>query len=207
MTILVGKKAPDFTTQAVFADNSLGSLDFGEATKGKYAVLFFYPLDFTFVCPTELIAMDNRMDKLTDLGVEVVGVSIDSHFTHLAWKNTPVDQGGIGQVRYTLAADMTHSICQAYGIQSDGGLSGYPPGAAMRATFVIDPEGIVRHMVVNDEPLGRNFDEVIRIVEGYQFFKENGQVCPAGWNAGEDGFTPGADGNLNDYLAENASKL
>ena len=207
MTILVGKKAPDFTTQAVFADGSLGDLNFGEATKGKYAVLFFYPLDFTFVCPTELIAMDNRMDKLTDLGVEVVGVSIDSHFTHLAWRNTPVDQGGIGQVRYTLGADMTHAICQAYGIQSDGGLSGYPPGAAMRATFVIDPEGIVRHMVVNDEPLGRNFDEVIRIVEGYQFFKENGQVCPAGWQAGEDGFTPGAGGNLNEYLSENSSKL
>lgn len=207
MTILVGKKAPDFTTQAVFGDGTLGELNFGETIKGKYAVLFFYPLDFTFVCPTELIAMDHRMDKLTELGAEVVGVSIDSHFTHLAWKNTPVEQGGIGQVRYTLAADMDHAICKAYGVESGEDLSGYPNGAAMRATFIISPDGVVRHMVVNDEPLGRNFDEVVRIIEGYQFFKENGQVCPAGWQAGDQGFTPGAGGNLNEYLSENASKL
>lgn len=207
MTILVGKKAPVFTTQAVFADGTLGELDFEKTIEGKYAVLFFYPLDFTFVCPTELIAMNNRMDKLKALGVEVVGVSIDSHFTHAAWRNTPIEEGGIGPVKYTLAADMNHEICKAYGVESDGGLSGYPAGAAMRATFVIDTEGVVRHMVVNDEPLGRNFDEVVRMVEGYQFFKENGRVCNAGWQSGDDGFQAGPDGNLNDFLSNNKDSL
>ena len=208
MTILVGKKAPDFTTQAVLADgNVVDDFNFGQTTAGKYAVVFFYPLDFTFVCPTELIAMDHRMDRLTELGVEVVGVSIDSHWTHNAWRNTPINEGGIGPVRYTLAADMNHAICQAYGVQSDGGLSGYPAGAAMRATFVIDPEGVVRHMVVNDEPIGRNMDEVVRIIEGYQFFTENGQVCPAGWNKDKPAFTPEDPAKLAQYLSNNSGDL
>ena len=181
MSVLVGKKAPDFTTQAVLADNSIvGDYNFTETRNGKYAVVFFYPLDFTFVCPSELIAMDHRMDKLTELGVEVVGVSIDSHHSHYAWKNTAINDGGVGKLRYTLAADMDHSISQAYGIQSDGGDSYYPAGTAMRANFVIDQKGIVRHQVVNDEPLGRNMDEVVRIVEALQFFEKNGQVCAAG---------------------------
>ena len=206
MTILVGKKAPDFTTQAVLGNGDVvGDFNLYSAIEGKYAVVFFYPLDFTFVCPTELIAMDHRMDKLTELGVEVVGVSIDSHWTHNAWRKTPVDKGGIGPVRYTLAADMSHSICQSYGVQADGG--NYPAGAAMRATFVIDNEGVVRHMVVNDEPLGRNFDEVIRMVEGFQFFQENGQVCPAGWEKEKAGFTPENPDLLAAYLSENAESL
>jgi peroxiredoxin (alkyl hydroperoxide reductase subunit C) len=208
MSILVGKKAPDFTTQAVLSNDEIeGSFNFASATEGKYAVLFFYPLDFTFVCPTELIAMDNRMDKFNELGAVVVGVSIDSHWTHKAWRNTAVENGGIGHVKYTLAADMSHAICQAYGVQSDGGLSGYPAGAAMRATFVIDPEGVVRHMVVNDEPLGRNMDEVIRIIEGYQFHLENGQVCPAGWDKKKAAFTPADPSKLAAYLAANAGDL
>ena len=209
MTILVGKKAPDFTTQAVLGNGDIDeNYNFAAAIKGKYAILFFYPLDFTFVCPTELIAMDKRYAKLQELGAEVVGVSIDSHWTHNAWRNTAVDNGGIGQVQYTLAADMTHSICQSYGVESDGGDSKYPAGVAMRATFVIDREGIVRHMVVNDEPLGRNMDEVVRILEGWQFFEENGQVCPAGWEKGKkSAFTPGNPDALAAYLSENAQEL
>ena len=207
MSILVGKKAPDFTTQAVLADNSIvGDYNFTETRNGKYAVVFFYPLDFTFVCPSELIAMDHRMDKLTELGVEVVGVSIDSHHSHYAWKNTAINDGGVGKLRYTLAADMDHSISQAYGIQSDGGDSYYPAGTAMRANFVIDQKGIVRHQVVNDEPLGRNMDEVVRIVEALQFFEQNGQVCAAGWQKGDAGMVNTAEG-VAAYLTENAENL
>ncbi|MBT7373349.1 MAG: peroxiredoxin [Candidatus Marinimicrobia bacterium] len=207
MSVLVGKKAPDFTTQAVLADNSIvGDYNFTETRNGKYAVVFFYPLDFTFVCPSELIAMDHRMDKLTELGVEVVGVSIDSHHSHYAWKNTAINDGGVGKLRYTLAADMDHSISQAYGIQSDGGDSYYPAGTAMRANFVIDQKGIVRHQVVNDEPLGRNMDEVVRIVEALQFFEQNGQVCAAGWQKGDAGMVNTAEG-VATYLTENAENL
>ena len=207
MSVLVGKKAPDFTTQAVLADNSIvGDYNFTETRNGKYAVVFFYPLDFTFVCPSELIAMDHRMDKLTELGVEVVGVSIDSHHSHYAWKNTAINDGGVGKLRYTLAADMDHSIAQAYGIQSDGGDSYYPAGTAMRANFVIDQKGIVRHQVVNDEPLGRNMDEVVRIVEALQFFEKNGQVCAAGWQKGDAGMVNTAEG-VATYLTENAENL
>ncbi|MBT6516753.1 MAG: peroxiredoxin [Candidatus Marinimicrobia bacterium] len=207
MSVLVGKKAPDFTTQAVLADNSIvGDYNFTETRNGKYAVVFFYPLDFTFVCPSELIAMDHRMDKLTELGVEVVGVSIDSHHSHYAWKNTAINDGGVGKLRYTLAADMDHSIAQAYGIQSDGGDSYSPAGTAMRANFVIDQKGIVRHQVVNDEPLGRNMDEVVRIVEALQFFEQNGQVCAAGWQKGDAGMVNTAEG-VAAYLTENAENL
>ena len=207
MTILVGRKAPTFTTQAVHADGTItGEFDFAEAIAGKYAVLFFYPLDFTFVCPSEIIAMGARTAKLEELGAVVVGVSVDSHFTHNAWRNTSVNEGGIGPVPYTLAADMTREIGGAYGIVSDGGDSYYPPGVAMRATFVIDQKGIVRHQVVNDEPIGRNMDEVVRIVEALQFFEENGQVCPAGWQKGDQGMTNTPDG-VAQYLAENAEKL
>lgn len=207
MSVLVGRKAPDFTTQAVLGDGKIvGDFSFSKATKGKYAVVFFYPLDFTFVCPSEIIAMDHRHAKLKELGVEVVGVSIDSHFTHNAWRNTPVNEGGIGQLSYTLAADMDHSIAKAYGIESDGGDSYYPPGVAMRATFVIDQKGIVRSQIVNDEPIGRNMDEVVRIVEALQFFEKNGQVCPAGWKHGDEGMKNTPEG-VAQYLAANADKL
>ena len=207
MSVLVGKQAPDFTTQAVLADDSIvGDFNFTQSRDEKYAVVFFYPLDFTFVCPSELIAMDHRMDKLTELGVEVVGVSIDSHHTHFAWRNTEINKGGVGQLKYTLAADMDHSISQAYGIQTDGGDSYYPGGVAMRATFVIDQNGVVRHQIVNDEPLGRNMDEVVRIVEALQFFETNGQVCAAGWQKGDSGMVNTADG-VAEYLTENADNL
>ena len=207
MSVLVGRKAPDFTTQAVLPDDIIvGDYNFTTTRNGKYAVVFFYPLDFTFVCPSELIAMDHRMDKLSELGVEVVGVSIDSHHTHYAWRNTEINKGGVGQLKYTLAADMDHSIARAYGIQSDGGDSYYPAGVAMRATFVIDQNGVVRHQIVNDEPLGRNMDEVVRIVEALQFFEANGQVCAAGWQKGDAGMETSASG-VAQYLSENAENL
>ena len=206
--VLVGKKAPDFTTQAVLKDGQVvDSFTLSENINGKYGVVFFYPLDFTFVCPTELLSMHNRSKQLEALNCEIVGISIDSHWTHNAWRNTPLDKGGIGAVNYTLAADMDHKICKAYGIESDGGDSYYPSGAAMRATFIIDRNGVVRHQVVNDEPLGRNMDEVVRIVEALQFFEEHGRACPAGWNKGDDTFTPGQPNEIADFMANNANNL
>lgn len=207
MSILVGKKAPDFTVPAVLADGQIvDSFNLAETIKGKYAIVFFYPLDFTFVCPSEIIAMSHRMDKFREMGVEVIGVSIDSHFTHNAWRNTPIEQGGIGAVEYTLAADMDHAIAKAYGIESEGGDSYYPAGVAMRASFVIDQKGIVRSQVVNDEPIGRNMDELVRVVDALQFFEEHGQVCPAGWNKGDKGMTTSPEG-VAAYLAESAKSL
>ncbi len=200
MSVLVGKQAPDFTVPAVLADGQIiDSFSFSEATRGKYAVVFFYPLDFTFVCPSELIAFDHRIDEFKSRGVEVIGVSIDSHFTHNAWRNTPVNQGGIGPVRYTLAADITHSICKDYDVESAGGV-------AFRGSFLIDKNGLVRHQVVNDLPLGRNIDEMIRMIDALQFHEQHGEVCPAGWNKGDSGMSASPAG-VADYLSKNADKL
>jgi peroxiredoxin 2/4 len=207
MSILVGRKAPSFKTQAVLATGEIvDDYDFKAARDGKYAVVFFYPMDFTFVCPSEILAMAHRTEQLTALGCEVVGISVDSHFTHNAWRNTDINEGGIGPVPFTLAADMTRKISKRYGILSKGGASYYPAGVSMRATFVIDQSGVVRHQVVNDEPLGRNMDDVVRVVEALQFFENNGQVCPAGWNKGDSGMTNTAAG-VAAYLTENADKL
>ena len=200
MGVLVGKPAPDFTCAAVLGSGEIvDSFTLSEAAKGKYAVVFFYPLDFTFVCPSELLAVDHRMAKFKELGVEVVGVSIDSHFTHNAWRNTPVDKGGIGPVTYTLAADINHDICRAYDVESAGGV-------AFRGAFIIDKNGLVRSQLVNDLPLGRNFDEVIRLVEALQFHEEHGEVCPAGWKKGDKGMDASPDG-VAAYLSENADQL
>jgi peroxiredoxin (alkyl hydroperoxide reductase subunit C) len=200
MSVLVGKQAPDFTVPAVLADGQIvDSFSFSEATKGKYAVVFFYPLDFTFVCPSELIAFDHRIEEFKSRGVEVIGVSIDSHFTHNAWRNTPINQGGIGPVRYTLAADITHSIAKDYDVES-------AIGVAFRGSFLIDKTGLVRHQVVNDLPLGRNVDEMIRMVDALQFHEEHGEVCPAGWNKGDAGMNANPAG-VAEYLSKNADKL
>ncbi len=200
MSVLVGKQAPDFTVPAVLADGQIvDSFSFSEATRGKYAVVFFYPLDFTFVCPSELIAFDHRIDEFKSRGVEVIGVSIDSHFTHNAWRNTPINQGGIGPVRYTLAADLTHSIAKDYDVES-------AIGVAFRGSFLIDKNGVVRHQVVNDLPLGRNVDEMIRMVDALQFHEEHGEVCPAGWNKGDAGMNANPAG-VAEYLSQNADKL
>ena len=200
MAVLVGKKAPDFTVPAVLADGSIvDSFTLSEAIKGKYGLVFFYPLDFTFVCPSELIALDHRVAQFKEKGVEVVGVSIDSHFTHNAWRNTPVNEGGIGQVGYTLAADLTHDIAKGYDVESEGGV-------AFRGAFLIDRDGVVRSQIVNDLPLGRNVDELLRLVDALQFHEEHGEVCPAGWNRGDEGMKADPKG-VAEYLSGNADKL
>lgn len=200
MSVLVGKQAPDFTVPAVLGDGQIvDSFSFSEATNGKYAILFFYPLDFTFVCPSELIALDHRIDEFKGRQVEVIGVSIDSHFTHNAWRNTPINKGGIGPVRYTLAADLSHKIVKDYDVEADAGV-------AYRGAFLIDRSGVVRHQVVNDLPLGRNIDELIRIVDALQFHEEHGEVCPAGWNKGDAGMNANPAG-VAEYLDKNADKL
>ncbi len=199
MAVLVGKAAPDFTATAVLGNNEIKEITFSGVTKGKYAVVFFYPLDFTFVCPSELIAFDHRLEEFKKRNVEVIGVSIDSQFTHLAWKNTPVDKGGIGKVGYTLVADVKHEICKAYDVESGGGV-------AFRGSFLIDKAGTVRHQVVNDLPLGRNIDEMIRMVDALQFTEEHGEVCPAGWNKGKAGMNATPDG-VAKYLAQHAKEL
>ncbi len=198
--VLVGQEAPDFTAAAVLGSGEIvDSFNFKEATKGKYSVVFFYPLDFTFVCPSELIAFDHRLADFKAKNVEVIGVSIDSHFTHAAWRNTPVNQGGIGQVGYPLVADIKHEICQSFGVEAAGGV-------AYRGSFLIDKSGVVRHMVVNDLPLGRNIDEMLRMVDALQFTEEHGEVCPAGWNKGKAGMKASTLG-VADYLANHADKL
>lgn len=200
MGVLVGKTAPDFTAPAVLGNGEIvDSYSFSEATKGKKAVVFFYPLDFTFVCPSELLAFDSRMGEFAKRGVVVVGVSIDSHFTHNAWRNTAVNDGGIGPVKYTLVADITHSICKAYDVESAGGV-------AFRGTFIIDEEGVVRSQIVNDLPIGRNVDETLRTIDALIFHQEHGEVCPAGWKDGDKGMVASPEG-VAAYLAENASKL
>lgn len=200
MSVLVGKQAPDFTVPAVLGDGQIvDSYNFSEETRGKYAVVFFYPLDFTFVCPSELIALDHRIDEFKSRNVEVVAVSIDSHFTHNAWRNTLVNKGGIGAVRYTMAADLTHSICKDYDVETAGGV-------AFRGTFLIDRSGLVRHQVVNDLPLGRNMDELLRMVDALQFHEEHGEVCPAGWKKGDAGMNANPAG-VAEYLDKNADKL
>lgn len=200
MGVLVSKQAPDFTCNAVLGDGSIvNNFNLSATIKDKYAVVFFWPLDFTFVCPSELIAVDHRMAKFKELGVEVVGVSIDSHFTHNAWRNTEIKNGGIGKVGYTMAADINHDICRAYDVESAGGV-------AFRGVFIIDKKGVVRSQIINDLPLGRNFDEVIRLIEALQFHEAHGEVCPAGWNKGDKGMKASPDG-VAAYLSENAAKL
>jgi peroxiredoxin (alkyl hydroperoxide reductase subunit C) len=201
MSVLVGKQAPDFTAAAVLGDGSIvDGYTLSEKTQGKTVAIVFYPLDFTFVCPTELVALDHRLDELTSRGVEVLAVSVDSQFTHSAWRNTPVEKGGIGPVRYTMIADVSHAIAKAYDVEVEGAAVAY------RGTFLIDKTGKVRHQVVNDLPLGRNMDELIRMVDALQFHEEHGEVCPAGWNKGKKGMNANAEG-VASYLAENAASL
>ena len=200
MAVLVGKAAPDFTAAAVMGNNSIEeSFNLKTHIKEKYAVVFFYPLDFTFVCPSELIAFDHRLNEFKARGVEVIGVSIDSHFTHLAWKNTAINNGGIGQVQYPLVADIKHSICQDYDVEHDAGV-------AFRGSFLIDKAGVVRHQVVNDLPLGRNIDEMLRVIDALQFTEEHGEVCPAGWKKGDEGMKASTAG-VAEYLAKHAGEL
>ena len=200
MSVLVGKQAPDFTATAVMPDNSFNDkFNLHTYLKGKIGVLFFYPLDFTFVCPSEIIAFDHRLDEFKQRGVEVIGVSVDSHFSHFAWKQTPVDKGGIGNVQYPLVADLTKSIARDYDVLVNDAV-------AFRGTFLIDKNGVVRHQLVNDLPLGRNIDESIRMVDALLFHQEHGEVCPAGWSKGKKGMKASTEG-VAAYLKENAEAL
>jgi peroxiredoxin (alkyl hydroperoxide reductase subunit C) len=177
MSVLVTKPAPDFSAQAVMPDGSFKTLTMAEQ-KGKYVLLFFYPLDFTFVCPTEIIAFSDREKEFADLGVQILGCSVDSHFSHLAWRNMSRNEGGIGQVTYPIIADLSKKIAEAYDVLTPGGV-------ALRGLFLIDKEGVVRHQVVNDLPLGRSVDEALRMVKALQYYEKNGEVCPADWKEGK----------------------
>ncbi len=201
MSVLVGRKAPDFTAPAVLGNGEIvDKFNLYDNLKGKYGLVFFYPLDFTFVCPSELIALNHRLQEFKARGVEVIAVSIDSHYTHNAYRNTPVEQGGIGHVGYTLISDMTHTICQAYGVE-------HPvAGVAFRGAFIIDKNSLVRSQIVNDLPIGRNIDEILRIIDAVQFFEENGEVCPAGWQKGQAGMKASPQG-VAAYLEKHAEDL
>ncbi|MGL5118695.1 MAG: peroxiredoxin C [Plesiomonas shigelloides] len=199
--VLVARQAPDFTAAAVLGNGEIvDNFNLKQHIAGKAAVLFFYPLDFTFVCPSELIAFDHRIEEFQKRGVEVIGVSIDSEFTHNAWRKTPIDKGGIGEVRYPLVADVKHDICRAYGVELE------EAGVALRGSFLIDKHGVVRHQVVNDLPLGRNIDEMLRMVDALQFHEEHGDVCPAQWEKGKKAMEASPDGVAR-FLAENSGDL
>lgn len=199
MSVLVNRPAPDFTAAAVLGDGTITDKFKLSDLRGKYVVLFFWPLDFTFVCPSEIIAHENRRKAFEERGVQLVGVSIDSQFTHHAWRSTPVEKGGIGPVGFPMVADVSHDIVRAYGVEHEGGV-------AFRASFLIDKNGIVQHQVVNNLPLGREVDEMLRLVDALQFTEQHGEVCPAGWRKGQAGMKPTAEG-VAQYLAKNAEKL
>ncbi|MDD5716455.1 MAG: peroxiredoxin [Sulfuricurvum sp.] len=198
--MLVTKKAPDFTATTVLGNNQIvDNFNLYENLGEKGAVLFFYPLDFTFVCPSELIAFDHRLDAFTERGINVIGVSVDSQFSHFAWKNTPVNQGGIGQVRYPLVADLNKQISRDYDVL-------FGESVALRGSFLIDKDGTVRHAVINDLPLGRNIDEMLRMIDAMLFTNEHGEVCPAGWSKGDAGMKASTEG-VAEYLAAHAEEL
>ncbi len=199
MTVLVTKEAPDFTATAVMGDGSFKD-DFKLSDyRGKKVVLFFYPLDFTFVCPSELIAFDHRMAEFEERGAQVIGCSIDSQFTHLAWRNTDINNGGIGPVKYPLVADLNKNIARDFDVL-------FNEAIALRGSFLIDEEGVVRHQVVNDLPLGRNIDEMLRMVDALSFHQSHGEVCPAGWQQGKPGMKGSTEG-VAEYLTEHAGAL
>lgn len=194
---LVAKKAPNFTAQAVMADNSIEELSLS-SYQGKYVVLFFYPLDFTFVCPSEIIAFDDALEEFHKRNCEVLAVSVDSQYSHWAWKNTPRNQGGLGQVRFPIVADLKKKISKKYGVLLK------EAGVALRGLFILDKEGVVHHATINHLSLGRNVEEVLRVLDALQFTEEHGEVCPANWHPGDDAMKPTAEG-VADYLAEHSS--
>lgn len=197
MSLLVKKQAPDFKAQAVMGDNSFEELTLSNY-KGKYVVLFFYPLDFTFVCPTEIIAFDKKLSEFKARGAEVIGVSVDSQFSHLAWKNTSKENGGIGNIQYPLVADLGGQIARDYGVYLE------EEHIALRGLYLIDKEGIIRHLLINDDSLGRSVDEALRLLDALKFSEEHGQVCPANWHSGDEAMNPNAKG-IAEYLSKNAS--
>jgi len=201
MGVLVGKPAPDFTAAAVLADGEIvEDFNLKEHLKGSYGVVFFYPLDFTFVCPSEILAFSNRVPQFEERNTKVIAVSVDSQFSHYAWRNTAPADGGLGPVKFPMVADITKSIARDYDVLIED------DGVALRGTFLIDKDGNVRHQLVNDLPLGRNVDEAIRLVDALQFHEEHGEVCPAGWNKGDEGMKADAEG-VAAYLKDHAEAL
>jgi alkyl hydroperoxide reductase subunit AhpC len=198
MSVLVQKEAPNFKAQAVMPDGSFKEISLTDY-RGKYVVLFFYPLDFTFVCPTEIIAFSDRAAEFEKLGVQLLGVSVDSHFTHLAWRNQPRNEGGLGDIQYPLVADLNKEIGRAYDVLLGAGI-------CLRGLFLIDKAGVVRHQVVNDLPLGRSVDEALRMVQALQFFEKNGEVCPANWREGARTIKPDPKGSKSFFGAEYGKK-
>lgn len=196
MSVQVTQAAPEFKATAVMPDNTFNDKFQLSDYRGKYVLLFFYPLDFTFVCPSEIIAFNKRLKEFEERGVQVVGVSVDSQFSHWAWKCTPVEKGGIGNIQYPLVADITKQISRDYGVL-------FNEAIALRGLFLIDKAGVVRHMLVNDLPLGRSIDEALRVIDALQFTEEHGEVCPANWRKGQAAMKPTAAG-VADYLSANA---
>ena len=194
MPVLVQQPAPEFKAQSVMPDGSFQELSLSDYRE-KYVLLFFYPLDFTFVCPTEIIAFSDREADFAKLDVQILGVSIDSHFTHLAWTNTDRKEGGIGKTAYPLVADLNKQIARDYDVLLDGGI-------ALRGLFLIDKEGLVRHQVVNDLPLGRSVDEALRMVKALQYFETNGEVCPANWDEGKATIKPDVESSKEFFSSE-----
>ena len=195
MSVLVTKQAPDFTAQAVMPDNSMAEVTLS-SYRGKYVVLFFYPLDFTFVCPSEILAFNREVKTFARKNTVLLGVSVDSQFSHFAWRQTPVNKGGIGEIGFPLVADLDKKIARAYDVLLNDAV-------ALRGLFLIDTHGVVRHQVVNDLPIGRNVDEAIRTLDALQFTEEHGEVCPANWKVGEEAMKPTAEG-VASYLAKHA---
>ena len=195
LTTLVTQQAPDFTAEAVLSDSSFGSITLS-ALKGKFVILLFYPLDFTFVCPSEILAFNKKIAEFKARNCEVIGVSVDSKFTHLAWKNTAIENGGIGNIQFPLVQDLDKEIAKSYGILFNGSV-------ALRGLFLVDPTGKVRHCIINDLPLGRNVEEALRMVDAVQFSDTHGEVCPANWKQGEEAMKPTAEG-VASYLAKHA---
>lgn len=200
MEVFVGKIASDFVAKAVMPDNSMEfEFNLKHYARGHKIVLVFYPLDFTFVCPSEIIAFSNRLGEFTSKNTKLVLVSVDSHFSHLAWKNTPHNKGGVGNIQIPMVSDLNKHISRSYGVLNDEGIS-------MRGSFLIDEHFVLRHMLVNDLPIGRNVDETLRVIDALDFHNENGEVCPAGWVKGDEAITPSQKG-VEDYLSSNADKL
>ncbi len=195
MSVLVTKEAPDFTAQAVMPDNSFCEVTLS-SYRGKHVILFFYPLDFTFVCPSEILAFNKAVKKFAKKNTVVLGVSVDSHFTHLAWRQTPVNKGGLGEIEFPLVSDLDKKIARAYDVLLNDSV-------ALRGLFLIDQKGIVRHQVVNDLPIGRNVDEALRTLDALQFTEEHGEVCPANWKEGDEAMKPTAAG-VASYLAKHS---
>lgn len=194
--MMVTKEAPGFTATAVLADNSFKE-DFSlKDFRGKYVILFFYPLDFTFVCPSEILAFNTAFEEFEKHNCQLIGISVDSHYSHLAWKKTAVKDGGIGNIQYPLVADLDKSISLNYGVL-------LKEGVALRGLFLIDREGIIRHQVINDLPLGRSVNEALRLLHALQFTEQHGEVCPANWQKGEEAITPSAEG-IAEYLTKHS---